>query len=253
MYKVNPTSLFPTAVAIVLFFVGIVPVQAINWAEARPTIDVSLKMESEHLFRGVKRGGPIVNPGAWLGLYGFYTGAELYQPLLSTTDPNQVDLSLGYRTELITGMLVDVGATYRSYPDSDRARSREVYAGLEWEGLSDEGWLSTVYPRLYAFHDFDDQGGTWTFTAALLYDWYLSDWLDGAMVWLSLEPFVGWASPDRGKEWFFYGLRTDLNYALAAGVTVSIGGRYTGKDRTGGFLGTNTNNVWWGASLRFGF
>lgn len=216
-------------------------------------MDISLSMESEHLFRGIKRGGPVINPGVWLGLYQFYLGSEWVQPLLSETDPNQVDSSFGWGTEVWPGVAVDIGATYRSYPDSDRARSREVYLGVELEGIGDEGWLARIYPRIYGLYDFDDQGGTFSTIGSLVYDLYLNEWLEGQAIWLRFEPFIGWANPESGRDWLFYGVKLDLNYALAAGVTASVGGRYSGKNRKGGLLGENSDNLWWGAALRFGF
>ncbi|MCH8474008.1 MAG: hypothetical protein LAT55_02135 [Opitutales bacterium] len=205
------------------------------------TVTVEFAFESEYSLRGVKLGGPSIQPSILYEVQGFY--AEIW----STSDvrsgsgeSGEVDYTIGYAWD-IDAITADVGFTYYSF--TDETDTQEIYAGamLNLDEIP-------VDPSLYLFYDIELKD--WTIEGALDYSIGLAEFV-GAEADLELGAFLGhvWVDEDGSPDYFYYGVSADVVYSFTDAAYGSVGVRYAANNEDM----NPDQQIWWGAAVGVSF
>lgn len=87
------------------------------------TVAASLGFESRYVFRGVQFAETSIEPAVTLTKDGFHLGAWFNLPVddddfVNLTNGEELDLVIGYSTELANIVTIDVGLTYYLFPEA---------------------------------------------------------------------------------------------------------------------------------------
>jgi len=232
---------------------ALLPAQAQQTTTAQGLLDdlsltAVLDFESEYVFRGQKLAGesfqPSVEAGLPIGMGDAYAGIWSSQSIDGTPD-NEVNFYGGFALPLDEVFSLDVGGTYYYYPDKGATpnREKEIYVG----GAADV----MLNPSLYVFYNFSLE--QLLFEGAIGHSFMLTEFSA-----FEVGAFVGSGNakdansdqaPGKPSNGFWYfGGTADLVYALNEISAASVGVRYSNLQD-----GPTKENIWWGASLSFGF
>ena len=106
------------------------------------TVTGNAALVSDYRFRGVSQtfGDPALQAGVDFALpSNFYVGAwtsMVDKEIYANTRGFKVDVYGGYRHDLGSGLLLDVGLRQYLYPNKSRFSTLEAYAGISWEWLT---------------------------------------------------------------------------------------------------------------------
>ena len=202
------------------------------------TLSTTLGFESRYLFRGVQFAQASFQPGVTLGYNGFYASAWLNLPVGDDAGlflgGEELDLVVGYSTELTDLISVDIGLTLYTFPSLDDGLFdfyEEDGSGLGSNTLEPYIGFSfalPLEPSVYLYRDF--MYDTFTVQGSLSHSFPLSE-----KVSFDLGGIVGYViDDDAGGDYLYGHLSADLSYAFADNVSVYIGGRWGGSDIAGG-------------------
>lgn len=244
------TILSITAAAAALAYL---PAQAQPMTTAEGVLDnlsliAVLDFESEYVFRGQKLASESFQPSVEAGLP--IASGDAYAGIWSSqaiggTPYNEINFYGGFALPLDEIFSLDVGGTYYYYPDkgSTPNREKEIYVG----GAADV----ILNPALYVFYNFTLE--QLLFEGSVGHSFMLTEFAA-----IDLGIYLGSANArdansdqapgkERNSFWYFGGT-ADLVYALNEVSAASIGVRYSNLQD-----GPTKENLWWGATLSFGF
>lgn len=176
------------------------------------SISTTFSWESDYIFRGVQLAEEYFAPSVDISYGGAYFGIWAALPV-DAQFANEVDYYAGYGFALSDTVSADVGFTYYQYPEGSDDffgddDSFELYGGLSFD--------APAAPAIYVFYDFDYK--YLTIEGSVGHSVELSE--EGAV---DFGAYLGYADPDNGDDWNYYGASVAYSYAFTENASFSIG------------------------------
>ena len=229
-------------------------------------VSTTVGFESRYMFRGIQFAETSFQPAINLSYGGLYGGAWLNLPVgdddfIATPGGEELDLFIGYGSEIAAGVTLDIGLTYYTFPDlmsgffdlykedeigQPGANTLEPYIGIAFD--------TPLSPSIYLYRDF--MFDTFTVQGSASHSFPL-----GGAFSFDVGGTIGWVEDDDPNMDYFYGhANGDLTYAFSDTASFYVGVRYGGSDIPGGsviddsILGTmQKSGVWWGVGFTSSF
>ncbi len=238
--------------------------QEYSW---EPTVALKVGYENQYIFRGL----PLTDEAyqtqgkaTWNTSVGDFQVNFFNSNPINSGDryPTEFDYGLGYATNITDSLFVIAGYTYYTNKNTDFpvTRANEVYVGLgfQWEGLV----LKATY-----FYDWNREQNVYegdaSYTLALsqlgLEKFKLEvgasvGYVDTQNVWADQVP----ASVDISNTYSYLAGRANIIYTIGENTDLSVGVRYAANndhdnDRAAQWYASDSQNLWWGASVGINF
>lgn len=229
------------------------------------SVSTSLGFESRYIFRGVQFAETSIQPAVTLSKDGFHVGAWFNLPVgdddfVNPTNGEELDLVVGWSTDLSELVSVDIGLTYYLFPEAMSG------FGDFYEEDGDGLGINTLEPYV-AFSFNTPLSPVVTLYRDFMYDTFT---LQGAVsqsiplaekTSFDLAGTVGYVFDDSIGTDYLYGVASaSVSYAFSDDSSVYAGVRYGGSDLAGGSLvkdsiaGTfQSSGFWWGVGLSTSF
>lgn len=184
-------------------------ITSLSSADSSVTQDVTFG--SDYVFRGIKLGEDTLHPSIEFAIDDFYAGVWAALPQAgkgwNTFYDEEYDLYAGKSFALDNGLVLDVGATYYMYDESDETFEFYVGSSVELEAITVSG---------YVYRDIDLKTTTLEFSGA--YTLPISDEFG-----LDLGLYAGLVNAEGDGDYSYYGFDAVAPFQLTENVTVSLG------------------------------
>lgn len=213
------------------------------FAQEEVSVTTTFAWESAYVFRGVQLAEHSYMPSIDVAYGGGYFGVWAALPV-QHDDRNEVDFYAGYSFETETGVAMDVGLTYYTYPSrSAKAFDNDVNTVEAYVGTTLEGFLN---PSVYLYHDFDDDA--WTAELSAGHSVPLME-----RTTLDVGGAIGWS--DRGSEtdYVYFLASAGVGYAINDYVSSSLYLNYSISSEDLMFGYNDDDKLWVGVSITGGF
>lgn len=202
------------------------------FADAAPASSYSITVDfpytTKYVFRGVQYAEGAFQPSVKFTQGDFYAGVWMSAPVDKGYEL-EVDYYLGYGVKLQDGWSLDLGATLYSYPGLNGGGDKttfEPYLGLN-------GSLGSVTSGTYLYYDTTLK--VFTTQQAFGYSIPIDDKTS-----FNVSATLGYADPDSGTGYTYYGIGATIPYKLSDKATVTVGLQYASHDLSG----VDDNHVW---------
>ncbi len=176
---------------------------------------------SKYVFRGVQYAEGAFQPSVKFTQGDFYAGVWMSAPVDKGYEL-EIDYYLGYGLKLQNGWALDLGATLYSYPGLNGGGDKttfEPYVGLN-------GSLGAVTSGTYLYYDTTLE--VFTVQQAFGYSIPINDTTS-----FNVSATIGYADPDAGTGYTYYGLGATVPYKLSDKSTVTVGAQFADHDIAG--------------------
>lgn len=195
------------------------------FADAAPASSYSVTVDfpytTKYVFRGVQYAEGAFQPSVKVTSGDFYAGVWMSAPVDKGYEL-EVDYYLGYGVKLQDGWSLDLGLTAYTYPGLNGGGDKatwEPYLGLN-------GSLGSVTSGTYLYYDATLE--VFTVQQAFGYSIPIDDKTS-----FNVSATVGYADPDTGTGYTYYGLGATIPYKLSDKATITVGAQFADHDLNG--------------------
>jgi uncharacterized protein (TIGR02001 family) len=185
------------------------------------SITVDFPYTTKYVFRGVQYAEGAFQPSVKFTQGDFYAGAWMSAPVDKGYEL-EVDYYLGYGYKLQDGWSLDLGLTAYTYPGLNGGGDKatwEPYVGLN-------GSLGSVTSGTYLYYDATLE--VFTVQQAFGYSIPIDDKTS-----FNVSASIGYADPDAGSGYTYYGFGATIPYKLSDKATVTVGAQFADHDLDG--------------------